>query len=53
MGVKPGWLLYPLGIALTGLQASPGGGTDIAVIIGKELTIERLKNAIEKLKAAL
>ena len=53
LGVKPGWLLYPLGIALTGLQASPGGGTDIAVIIGKELTIERLKNAIEKLKAAV
>lgn len=50
MGVKGGWLLYPLGIALSGMQATPGGGTDVAAIIGKELTLKRVRDAIEKLR---
>ena len=29
-GKKNGWLLYPLGIALSGKQRTPGGGTDLA-----------------------
>ena len=49
MGVKGGWLLYPLGIALAGVQSTPGGGTDLAVVIGKERTLERIRQAIEKL----
>ena len=53
MGVKGGWLLYPLGIALSGLQATPGGGTDVAAIIGRDLTLERLRAAIAKLRAEL
>ncbi|MBR5758021.1 MAG: hypothetical protein IKX88_05450, partial [Thermoguttaceae bacterium] len=52
MGVKGGWLLYPLGIALAGTQATPGGGTDLAVIIGKERTLERVRKAIDVLTAA-
>ena len=52
LGVKGGWLLYPLGIALAGTQATPGGGTDLAVIIGKERTLDRVRKAIEKLTAA-
>lgn len=44
--VKNGWLLYPLGIALSGMKSTPGGGTDLAAIMGKEKTIERLKKAI-------
>lgn len=51
LGVKGGWLLYPLGIALAGTQATPGGGTDLAVVIGKERTIERIKQAIARLSA--
>ncbi len=47
--VKNGWLLYPLGIALSGQRATPGGGTDIAAIVGKEKTMTRLREAIEKL----
>ncbi len=53
LGVKAGWLLYPLGIALSGMQATPGGGTDVAAVIGKELTLERMRNAIAKLRAEL
>lgn len=49
MGVKNGWLLYPLGIALSGMKATPGGGTDLAIIMGREKTLARMKAAIEKL----
>lgn len=52
MGKKPGWLLYPLGIALSGTTASPGGGTDLAVILGKETTLERVEHAIAALKGS-
>ena len=47
--VKNGWLLYPLGIALSGQRSTPGGGTDIAAIVGKEKTMQRVKAAIELL----
>lgn len=47
--IKNGKLLYPLGIALAGTQKTPGGGTDLAVILGKETTLERIEKAIEKL----
>lgn len=52
MGVKGGWLLYPLGIALSGQQATPGGGTDVAAVIGKDITLDRIRKAIDKLAAA-
>ena len=50
LGKKNGWLLYPLGIALSGKQRTPGGGTDLACMMGREKTVERVKNAIAKLK---
>ena len=50
--VKGGWLLFPLGIALSGQQATPGGGTDVAAVIGKERTLQRVRKAIDKLAAA-
>ncbi len=50
LGVKNGWLLYPLGIALSGLQRTPGGGTDLAVILGREKTLARLSAAIARLE---
>ena len=49
LGVKNGWLLYPLGIALSGKQRTPGGGTDLACMMGRETTLARVKAAIEKL----
>ena len=48
--VKNGKLLYPLGIALAGTRSTPGGGTDLAVILGREKTLERVKAAIRKLE---
>ena len=49
LGKKNGWLLYPLGIALSGKQRTPGGGTDLACMMGRETTLGRVKAAIEKL----
>jgi len=43
-------VLWPLRIALSGLQNTPGGATEIAEILGKKETISRIKNAVEILK---
>lgn len=47
--VKNGKLLYPLGIALAGTRSTPGGGTDLCIILGKEKTLARISFAIENL----
>ena len=49
MEVKNGVVLYPLRVALSGKAFTPGGGIELAVILGKERTISRLKAALEKL----
>ena len=47
--VKNGLMLYPLRVAVSGKQFTPGGGIELAAIIGKEKTIARVKRAIQKL----
>ena len=42
LGVKNGYLLWPLRIALSGKQFTPGGGVEIAAILGKEESLKRL-----------
>jgi len=49
MGVKNGWLMYPLGIALSGKKSTPGGGIDIAAMMGREKAIARTRQALESL----
>ena len=49
LGVKNGLVLYPLRVAVSGKQFTPGGGVELAAIMGKEKTIARVKAAIEKL----
>lgn len=53
LGVKNGYLLWPLRVALSGKQFTPGGGIEIAAVIGREDTLSRVKTGIEKLKSAL
>ena len=36
LGVKNGWLLYPLRVAVSGKQFTPGGGIELAVVLGKD-----------------
>ena len=47
--LKNGQILYPVRIALSGKETTPGGATELAVILGKDETIQRIKNAISKL----
>ena len=47
LGKKNGWLLYPLGIALSGKQRTPGGGTDLACMMGREKTLQRVQDALQ------
>lgn len=49
LGVKNGWLLWPLRVALSGKQFTPGGGIELAAILGKEKTVARVKDALAKL----
>lgn len=41
--LKNGQVLYPVRIALTGLETTPGGASEIAEVLGKEETLRRLK----------
>ncbi|MBO4898030.1 MAG: glutamate--tRNA ligase [Clostridia bacterium] len=50
MGVKNGMVLWPLRVALSGKPFTPGGGIEIARILGKEESIARVKRGIEKLQ---
>ena len=49
LGVKNGYLLWPLRVAVSGNQFTPGGGIELAAVIGKAKTIERVKMAIDRL----
>ncbi len=48
-GVKNGWMLLPMRAALSGKALTPGGGIELAAILGKSESISRIKKAIEKL----
>ena len=45
-GLKNGQVLYPVRIALTGLETTPGGASEVASILGKDESLARLRKAI-------
>ncbi len=47
--VKNGVVLWPVRTALSGKQFTPGGGVELAWLLGKEETLKRLRVGIEKL----
>ena len=49
-GYKSGQVFWALRVALTGCESTPGGATEMADILGKEKTLERLNFSIELLK---
>ena len=53
MGVKNGYLLWPVRVAVSGKALTPGGGIEICVMLGKEESLRRIRKGIEQLKAAL
>ena len=53
MGVKNGYVLWPVRTAVSGKQMTPAGATEIMELLGKEESISCIKKGIEKLEAAL
>lgn len=51
-GYKNGYVMWPIRTAVSGKQMTPAGATEIMEIIGKEETLKRIKDAIERLKKA-
>ena len=51
LGVKNGWMLWPLRTAVSGKQFTPGGGVELCAILGKEDTLARVRKAIDALSA--
>jgi glutamyl-tRNA synthetase len=47
--IKSSVLLWPLRIALSGKEYTAGGGKEICYLLGKEKSVERLRQAIVKL----
>lgn len=47
--MKNGQILYPVRIALSGKETTPGGATELAVVLGKEETLHRIEQALAKL----
>ena len=48
-GVKAGFVIWPVRIAVSGKQNTPAGATEIMEIIGKEETLARFRTGISKL----
>ena len=50
MEVKNGTLLWPVRIAASGTQVTPGGAMEILALLGQEEAVKRLKAALTKLE---
>jgi len=49
MELKNGQVMFPMRVALSGKEFTPGGGVELAVILGKAETIKRLEIALKRL----
>jgi glutamyl-tRNA synthetase len=50
---KTGTVMWPIRTALSGVPVTPGGATALAEILGKEETLNRIQQGIEKLEKAM
>ncbi len=50
-GRKNGAVLWPLRIAISGQESTPGGAFEIAYLLGREETMKRLKASLDRLNA--
>lgn len=51
LGVKNGAVLWPVRVALSGKAFTPGGAIELAAVLGKEESLERIVKGIELLNA--
>ena len=49
LGVKNGHVLWPLRVAASGKQFTPGGGIELLAILGKKDSLDRIRKGIELL----
>ena len=52
VGMKNGAVLWPLRIAISGQQNTPGGAIEIAWLLGKEETLRRVDDGLKRLENA-
>ena len=52
LGVKNGYLLWPVRVAVSGKALTPGGGIEICAMLGKEESLRRIRKGIQQLKDA-
>lgn len=50
LGVKNGQVLWPLRIAITGTEVTPGGAVEAACLLGKTETLKRLRKSLAALE---
>lgn len=48
-GYKVGFIMWPIRTALSGKQMTPAGATEILSVLGREESVRRIREAIEKL----
>lgn len=53
LNVKNGQILWPLRVALSGKQFTPGGGIEICALLGKEESLRRIRHGIDQLSNQL
>lgn len=51
-GYKTGYVMWPIRTALSGKQMTPAGATEIMEVIGKEESLLRIRQAVQKLQEA-
>lgn len=51
LGVKNGIILWPVRVAVSGKQFTPGGAVEVAVMLGKEESLRRIDKGIELLSS--
>jgi glutamyl-tRNA synthetase len=51
LGCKNGVILWPLRVAVTGKQFTPGGGIELAAVLGRKETLARVDAAIARLQS--
>jgi glutamyl-tRNA synthetase len=50
-GAKIGHVMWPIRVALSGKQMTPGGATELMEVLGREESLARIRTAIGRLKA--
>ena len=49
-GLKVGTVMWPLRIAISMQKVTPGGVTEILYLLGKKISLQRMKQSLDKLK---